>query len=229
PRADITCAIPRREGQMVYMFLGGKQVKLDPAIPKVEVHTGVMCWVEGKYHTNARGQAVENGITITVEGIEPHVLQLVAREKNIGGQFSAETYTAPGGRLGEFGKPGDRKLHIDSRIPESPYYDHAGNGLQYRDNKSVTIFDQPTVDGVEVLDLNGAGDWTSMVGLSFCISDGGLIGLVYWVIKKNFGESAGYVVKAVNPVPAKIVQDCWTILSNDGYANPGQWLPLQAV
>ena len=214
---------------MVYMFLGGKQVDLVPAIPNVEVHTGVMCWVEGKYHTNAKGQAVENGITISVEGIEPHVLQFVARKKNIGQQFSTETYNAPGGRLGEFGSPSDHKVHVDSKIKDNPYYDAMGNGLKYLQGNSLTIFDQPTMDGAKILDLKGEGDWTSMIGLSFCITDGKLLGLVSWVIKKNFGQSPAYNVKSINPVSAPLIESCRKVLLDDGYTNPELWLPSQAI
>jgi hypothetical protein len=211
------------------MFLGGNQVKLNPAIPNVEVHTGVMSWVEGKYQTGKTGQAIDNGITISVQGTAPHVLQLVARTKNIGGNFSAETYTAPGGRLGEFGSPADSKLHVDSRVKDNPYYDCRGNGLKHIKGNTLTVFDQPTMDGAALLDLKGEGDWTSMMGLSFCIADGKLLGLVSWIIRKDYGNNPVYVVKPIYPVPAPVVQSSRKVLASDGYANPELWLPLQGV
>jgi hypothetical protein len=218
---------------MAYMFLGGNRVRLNPAIPGVDVHIGVMLWGDpGQYHVSG-GRTIDNGITITVDGTEPHVLQLVSRQKFVGNEYSSETYTAPGNRKGTFSQPASRIFHLDAKAKESPYFDAPGNGTCVRETNSVTIFDQPTIEPTrgedDILHLPSEGDWTAMIALSYCITNRGLLGIVRWSVKRTFVGKTAYQIGSICPVGPNLIKLGHGTLTEGGYGPPDHWLPNHCI
>jgi hypothetical protein len=138
--------------------------------------------------TMSEGSTVlsEGGISIAIRGMECHVIQLITRRFFVEGSgLEAKTWTGMDGTLKattvDINKP---EVHVDTADLGSPYYDSHPGSPCTRGSNSFIMYDHPDMEN-GTLKWSNRNDWSAFDALSYCLSDGALVGIVWWRVRQT--------------------------------------------
>jgi hypothetical protein len=224
---------------MGFKFERGQQVQLDNKY--VKVWTGCT-----RRQENTRFGTTTNGIIIEVTGVkECRIIQVCARLKfdSQSEKFVIQEYDSPSGKR-SYTTPDVLKFFVDTEDRKEPYYDvmaYTRGDTYVRTADSLMIWDNPDMGPTDFDDLGDQvggkyiltqlrqkGDWATFVGLDFCLSDGGLVGIIQWILKRKHGKEAVY--KSVKDWrEASFISLGRVILREGGYQNAESFIPNNRI